>query len=349
MKIDGTRRIGFRYDVIRSGVKATELYPVQGSEPTVSMEGNGEIKLTMKGSFWSNPEIDLLGDRIRPFILLDGKEYPMGEYVIATVTENISRHGVQMNLEAYDLTYLVKETRIEEIAKISDGNRYTDVAQGLIITSGVDRILAETSPETIKTYREDWEIGTPHLTICNDLLSEINYNSLWCDLEGNLRITRYIPPTGRDIQHTYINDQFSVLRDEMSRETDLFDKFNVFRVVVSNPDYEEPMVAISVNDDPGSILSTVRRGRRVSPVVRLDNIASQKELQDYADNLKLKSMQVNENITFTTAISPDHTVGDVIALYNDRIAGAIYEEYAWSIPMRYDGEMTHKARRVDYK
>ena len=65
--------------------------------------------------------------------------------------------------------------------------------------------------------------------------------------------------------------------------------------------------------------------------------------------MKLKSMQVNENITFTTAISPDHTVGDVIALYNDRIAGAIYEEYAWSIPMRYDGEMTHKARRVDYK
>lgn len=348
MRFESAREIRFRYDIIRKGVKFSELYAVDGAEPTITMDLNAEIKLSLKGSFWKTSDMDVLGDHIRPYILLDGTEYPLGEYVITTMTETLTRDAGQINIEAYDLTYLAKETRIEAISEISNGNRYTDVVQALLITSGITRILAENSPETIKTYREDWDIGTAHLTICNDLLSEINYNSVWCDLDGSTRITRYVPPSVRNIQHTYINDQFSVLKDTVTRETDLFEKFNVFRCVVSNPDYEEPMVAISVNDDPGSILSTVRRGRRFSPVVKLDNISSQEELQIYADNLKIKSMQVNETITFTTAIMPNHSVGDVIALYNHQINGAIYEESSWSIPMRYDGEMTHKARRIAY-
>lgn len=348
MKFDTARRIGFRYEVIRSGSKVTELYAVSGSEPTVSMEYDAEIKMSLKGSFWNNPELDLLNDHIRPFVILDGKDYPLGEYIIATVSESYSKNGTQINIEAYDLTYQIKETRTETIIGISNGNRYTDVVQALIITSGIERLLPEGSAETIKTYREDWEVGTSHLKICNDLLQEINYNSVWCDLEGNIRITRYVPPSLREAQHTYSNNQFSVLRDEMTKETDLFEKFNVFQCIVSNPDYEKPMAAISANEDPGSILSTVRRGRRFSPVIKLDNISSQEELQNYADNLKLKSMQVNETISFTTAINPEHTVGDIIALHNDYISGAFFEETAWSISMSYTSEMTHKARRIAY-
>lgn len=348
MTYNASREINFRYDVIRNGVKMTELYAVEGAEPTVSMERNAEVKLSLKGDFWKNPLLDILTDHIRPYVIINNVKYSLGEYIVTTLTEKYAQKISQYSIEAYDLTYLVKETRLENIAEISDGNRYTDVIQALIISSGIAMILAEDSPLTIKTYREDWEIGTSHLTICNDLLKEINYNSLWCDLEGNIRIAKYIPPNSKDIQHIYINDEFSVLRDECTKETDIFDKFNIFRCTVSNPDYDEPMVAISVNDDPSSILSTVRRGRRFSPVVKLDNIASQNELQEYADNLRLKSMQVNETVTFTTAILPDHAVGDVVALYNDHIDGAIYEEESWSILMRYDGEMSHKAKRVAY-
>jgi len=348
MTHNAAREIKFRYEVIRSGVKWTELYAVEGGEPTISMDRNAEIKLSLKGDFWQNPLVDLLSDHIRPFITIDGADYPMGEYVITTVTEKYTQSGSQYSIEAYDLSYLVQSARIENIAEISSGNRYTDVVQALLIAAGISMILAEDSPLTIQTYREDWEIGTSHLTICNELLEEINYNSVWCDLSGYIRLSKYIPPSAKSIQHIYKNDAFSVLRDEYTRSTDIFDKYNVFRCTVENPDYDAPMVAVSVNDDPQSILSTVRRGRRFSPVVRLNNIASQEELQEYADNLKLKSMQVSETITFTTAITPTHAVGDIIALYNDHIDGAIYEEDSWSVAMRYDGEMTHKARRVLY-
>lgn len=348
MKYNSSREINFRYDVLRNGVKLTQLYAVEGSEPIISMDRNAEIKLSLKGDFWKNPLMDMLTDHIRPYVILDGLEYPLGEYIVTTLTELYAQNMSQYSIEAYDLTYLIKETRIEDVSEISDGNRYTDVIQALVITSGISMILTDESAETIKTYREDWEIGTSHLTICNDLLSEINYTSIWCDLSGNIRITKYIHPNSKGIQHTYVNTEFSVLRDDCSKETDVFDKFNVFRCIVSNPDYDTPMVAIAVNDDPSSMLSTVRRGRRFSPVIKLNNIASQKELQDYADNLKLRSMQINETISFTTAIIPDHAVGDIIALHNDNINSSIYEEDSWSIPMRYDGEMTHKARRVAY-
>lgn len=58
---------------------------------------------------------------------------------------------------------------------------------------------------------------------------------------------------------------------ECESETDIFNKPNVFAVVVSNADKTAPMIAKAENNNPLSVLSTVTRGMRVTAVYKVDN------------------------------------------------------------------------------
>lgn len=341
----GIRQFEKRCDVIRKGVKFAELY--SSDTPVVSMRADAEIKMTLDGTFFQNESVDLLTDHLKPYVGIDGVWYPLGEY-ITTSARAISQNGItQTEIEAYDLSYLVKRKSLEEKISLKTGQRYTDVIQSFLIESGLERIICDDCTETLKTDREDWEIGDSYLSVVNQLLSEINFLSLWIDLDGNARLSRYQAPTANNIQHSYMAGKNSLVADDYTSETDIYNKYNVFRAVVSNPDYDAPLTATAEIDDPNIPFSTVRLGRLCAPVEKLDNIASLEELQAYVDNVKSKSMISTENITFTTAINPTHGVGDVVALQN-RYFNGIYEEIEWEIPLAFDEEMTHKAKRVLY-
>ena len=58
------------------------------------------------------------------------------------------------------------------------GERYTDRIQALLQQCGIQSAIVEDSDEIFATDREDWEIGTTVLDIVNNLLDEINYQSL---------------------------------------------------------------------------------------------------------------------------------------------------------------------------
>ena len=342
----GAETFSRRIAIVRNGAEIGEYRAAD--TPQVSMNRDGEIKMSLRGVFVKNAAADLLTDHIRPYAILNGKEYPLGEYIATTVKELYSETGAaRVELEAYDLSYLVKRRTLEERQFLAAGTKYTDAVQAILIESGLKKILCEECEATLATDREDWEPGESCLTVVNQLLGEINYNSLWIDLDGNARLSRYHPPDAANIRHTYRNDEFSVLGGETASELDIYQKYNVFRAVVSNPDYEEPLTAVSVNDDPNSPLSVMRLGRIAAPIERLSNIASREELQSYVDNQKAKSMIATETVDFTTAIMPTHNVGDVTALRNKALNG-IYEETEWSLPLAYDEVMSHKAKRVMY-
>ena len=207
-------------------------------------------------------------------------------------------------------------------------------------------VIADEASDTIATDREDWEIGTEYLAIINALLSEINFSSIWFDLDGIARLERYAAPTSANIDHEYREGCFSIIRNNYTRKVDVFNAPNVFVVTVANPDYEDAMTATGVNDSPLSALSTVSRGRRIlATPIKLDNIASQEALQQYANNLAIKSMLATEQTVFYTMLNPVHGVGDVVALYNGELQG-IYEETGWMMQLKAGGKMKHTARKV---
>lgn len=338
------RTVAFVYDVYRDGAKYETLEAV--GTPTIRTVASGELKMALSGTFIQNPNVDFLTDTIRPSMILNGETYPLGEFYATTVPISYENGVDHMQVEAYDGCLILKQATLTDMLTLKAGKKYTDIVQNFLTENGIEKAIIENSSATLATDREDWDIGTPALTVINALLKEINYNPLWFDLEGNARVQKYVQPSANTVSISYASGETSIIASDCSSSLDTYSAYNVFIAVVSSPDYELPMRAVSVNDDPASPLSTIRRGRRiVAPVVKLDNIASQEDLQEYVDNLRFKSMASGETITFTTANNPIHGVGEVLSIDHERLSG-IYEETEWTMYLSYSGQMEHKAKKV---
>lgn len=335
------RKIETRFDVVRNGVRFAELKC--RDVPVVGMVSDADIKMTLSGEF-KPADINYLTDYIRPYLLVDGTAFPLGEYVVGTFREHLN--GV--TIEAFDKSLIVQQDALSERLSLPAGTPYTNAIQALLVGCGITNILCDASTAALQTVREDWEIGTDKLTVVNQLLAEINYNPLWFDMNGLARLHKYTAPSADRIDHYYKADEFSIIKPEYTRETDIFNACNVFIAMCSNPEFDEPLTATAINENPSSMLSTIRRGRRiVAPVIKVDNIASQEALQEYVDKIRNDSMISTETDEFTTALNPTHTVGDTVALDHEHLKG-IFTETEWSLPMGAGELMTHKVRRVSY-
>ncbi len=243
----------------------------------------------------------------------------------------------------------VYSNRTETILHLSAGASYLTEIRKLLTACGVALVIATPSDATLQTDREDWDVGTSYLTIVNDLLAEINYNSLWFDASGVARLEPYQEPSAQNIDWSYgTTDLFLPDRHpgpNFSDEEDIFNAPNVFICVCSNPDLEQPMVATAVNDNPQSRKSTFRRNMRIASLIKVDNIASQEELQAYADRMRNESLLSARAITFYTLNDPGHGIGDVLALTHDDIGG-IYLETGWQMQLSAGSLMTHSAKRT---
>ena len=342
-------RIEARFEVVRGGVPLLELAGNADQPATVAFAGDADIKMTFSGTFDNLPgEVNFLTDRLRPYLLIDGEQYPLGVYVITTPTQSKNGDLVQYELTGYDLTYLAQLSRLEERAHYSKGAKYTDVVRNLLVESGIQDVELEPNDSAVlQTDREDWEPGTDRLTIANALLAEINYRSVYMDLDGIVRAGPWQPPTLGNVSHVYRTDKDSVVLPEATIGRDTFDLANVFIREVDNPDLGETLRAVAENTDPSSPISVQNRGLRVVDYEKIDNVASQRELQNMVDNLRLKSYDSTETVSFETGLNPTHGAWDVVRLEHGAHEG-IYEETAWSLTLAYDGTMTHEGRRATW-
>lgn len=338
--------IDVEYLVLRNGVDFSKLRPDSATGAQISMDNTAEIKMTMTGDFEINDQINMLTDRLMVVMNIDGLRYPLGKYVITDMEPRTTQTGRRLgSYTAYDLTYLVSTSTTEKRHYIAAGTKYTDAIQTLLIESGVTDYIIEPTNATIRTNREDWEPGTSRLEICNNLLAEINYNSLWMDLDGTLRCSRYRTATAENIDHIYTPERYSMIYPETSQVIDCFNRANVFIRVVEDTENQIPLRAESVNNDPDSAFSTVNQLRRVVDYDTLDNIASQSELQAYVDNLKFKSLLETTKTTFFTGPNPVHQAFDVVALSFGEVGG-IYAETGWEINLSAPYKMQHTGKRV---
>jgi hypothetical protein len=344
MLADNRIEFDVRYEVVRNGGTYRRISAY--GYPSISGIASSELKMSFRGTFLRDnfDGINFLTDRLRVVVVLNGTEYPCGLFVITSVL-NRKAGGVKVaDLEGYSILYLAQRKKIETRLSLAAGANYITSINNLLIGAGITNFVYTASSLTLATVREDWEIGTPHLTIVNDLLSEINYNSAWVDLSGAVHLSKYAAPSLSNITQTYKAGALSLIGDDYTKGNDMHSKCNVFMAVCSNPDLSSPMTATSTNSDASSPFSTVNIGRVLS-VTTVDNTPSQSELQATADRLKLQSLLSTETVEFATAINPTHTAFDVLALDNDELSG-LFEETEWTISIEPGADMTHKAKRV---
>lgn len=340
------RTIGFTYRVLRNGADFGRIYPVEGGWPTIRMDGAGEIKTSLSGTFLPPvAEVDWFRDEIAPEMILDGTRYPLGIFRPATVTPRDDGVGQSLAIEAYDRSWLARDSRTATRQYFAAGTNYAEAAASMLAASGIGTVSTVATDLTLAEAREDWEIGTSRLQIANELLSEIGYKGVWFDSSGIARIEPWETVTAENIRHTISDrDVKSLLLPGISRTTDIFNSPNVFVVICSNPDKADGMVATAENTALQSPLSIQRRGRRIVRVTRVNNIATQQELQAYADRQLTDSLISGEKIQVTTGLLPGFGVGEVTALQYGEIF-AICRETAWTMSLQAGGGMTHTLER----
>lgn len=341
--LDGLNTFSVRYEVLRNRAVYTTL---RASEPgEISCDSAAELKMSFRGSFAEIPDgVDFLTDRIRPVVILNGVEYPVGVYVVTTETTELRGGEESVAVEGYSVLYLASRKCIETRLSIPAGTNYVSECIQLLASAGITDVEADTTTYTLATAREDWDVGTPVLQIVNELLAEISYNTAWVGLDGTVRLTKYQPPSLDTVDHVYAAGKYSVIEADYSRTTDRYAKYNVFQVICENPDLSTPMTATAVNDSSESPFSTLKLGR-ILRAEQVDNVPSQAALQEIANRLKYQSMQETETVTFGTAAIPEHETFDTVALANGELAG-IYAETGWTLPLSPGASMSHAARRV---
>lgn len=342
------RNLSYRVRVLRNGAELTKLLWDSSAPPTVMWDKSGEIKSSMKGSFYPNNTVNMLTDELQPVIIVNGQEYPLGVFRASTVGNRNRNYATLTNLEAYDRCWILKNNKIESVLHLAAGTKYTVAVEQLLTDCGIALRIVDPSDSVLKTDREDWEIGTDYLSIVNKLLEEINFAPIWFDADGIAHLERYRPLSERVIIHRYgdmgRSGVFNPAMDDSETETDLFSTPNVFICICSNPELPEPMVATAENDNPSSVTSIFRRGMRIARCYTVDNVASQEELQEYADRLRNESMFTTQTVSFETFAEGGHGIGDTISISDHKIGG-VYEETAWSITMQAGNMMKHTAKK----
>ena len=339
--------VSVEYLVLRDNVEYSRLTAFKGGGAAISVTADAAVKWALSGKFAQNRAVNYLTDVIQPVFTIDGVRQPLGKYIPTDAyTEHDGMRPV-VSLTAYDLTYLAMSSKIETRLHLAKGTLYTAAIQALLVESGITDFFVEANTATLQADREDWEPGTDRLTIINALAAEINYNSIWMDGGGTVHCSAFRMPSADAISVTYRDGEYSIQHPEWSETVDMFDHPNVFIVEVDNPDLDSSMRAVSVNDRPDSVFSIVNLGRRVVSYEKLDNIASQAELQAYADNKRFKSLQSTETRTFYTGPSGRHAVFDLVELVRDG-ESTLYEETGWRLGLEQPYKMTHTGKRGVY-
>ena len=339
------RTVETKVRVLRNGAQFSELQYAPGSAPQIRCRYDTEIKMSMTGEFRPNPLVDWLSDELQAVLVIDGVEHPVGVFLPASIEETEENGLTTLRVEAYDRSWRVQTQYIGVKQEYAAGSEYVATVETILAQCGIGNILATPKSTTLSTGRV-WTGDTDELKIVNSLLEEINYKQLWFNADGTAVLEPYAEPTAADIKHTLDGDNIrSLLLPKISKKTDIFSAPNVFWCFCSSPDQSSIMWAGSTNNSPNSPYSVIRRGRRVVKTVQVKNIATQAELQAYADRLRNESMLRGETVQVETGLLPGYGVADVVGLHYGDLS-ALCLDKAWSMDFQPGGTMTHTLERV---
>lgn len=350
------------FRVMRNGAEFAVLHPYS-SAPTLRADSNSQLKMSLQGTFLAygtdadgkKVDIDWMTDEIKPVLVVNGVENPLGILLPATIKNETSGMMQTVKVEAYDRTWRVRDSRKTEQAYYSAGTLYLDVVESLLVESGIELVARTEIDSVLMEDREDWEVGTSNLEIVNELLSEINYNDVWFDSMGTAILTPKSRPVAENVQHIFTDkrpdprNQKEVgivsIAPQVTRDTDIYDMPNVYICICSNADKTGAMKAVAENTNPNSPFSIIRRGRRIVKVEKLSNIASQAALQAYANQKVTESIMSIEKIQVRTQLKSGFGIGDITALQTEDNVGICVEK-SWSMELKPGGMMTHDLEKV---
>lgn len=330
----------------RDGALHTRLRLPQGSPMVIDSESAAQVKMKLVCRFYHDGEIDLYRDRLAPALFMDGVEHPLGLYVFARCQRVADGGSVLWRATGLDLCQLARRHVPESLVYWAAGARYQLAVEQLLGAAGLTEYRVAASDLAFATAREDWPRGENALAICNALLAEMSYHSLFADLDGVVRAVPYRAPgeAAATVRYT-AEDVGHILLPGHSQVLDGIDHPNVFYYTCENPELPAPLTVKRENTTAASPYSVQNQGR--VPVFRkVDNVANEAALAAMAERELLESLSAARQITFYTGLCPRHTAFDVVQLEKADFFGTVHERY-WKMTVEPGGLMEHRGRIVE--
>lgn len=281
---------------------------------------------------------DMFSDRLRPVMVVNDDEYNFGDFMVigAPLTDNGKEDIYE--IEAYDETMILKESALTERKYYAAGTQYLNIINALLTDCGFSKVIEDATSAAV-TIDHEYAVGTPYLDIINELLDEIGYSHIFAGADGYIYLVNNSTKTAAD--YIYTDDNSTIVGD-IQTDTDIYKLPNVVIGVVSSPDIPTVMKYKRVNDDPRSVISTVRRGYNVVESFELDDCPDIATLQRAVNQRFLESTQATETATISTMPDGNHPYGSYVSLGENGL-NKLFREVGWSIT--FGEKMTHNLER----
>jgi len=349
----GSRKVTFKYNLLdRNDILQGTLDGVTSATVSYGTFRVIERSATFGLDEYTQRNINYLTDQIQPIFVLHMPnggtvEWPLGIFLLESPSRKINGKFSTREIGAYDKTLIIEMDRFTSRYFIPAGTNYVGAVVRILATAGLTKITIPPSPFEIRTDREI-PVGTKLKEAVNDLLREINYRSISVDAEGFMWSAPYIEPTLREVTQWYSASRDSIIMPEFEESLDLASRANVFTRVARNLAEETELVATVINSNPMSPISTVNRGRQIVNFDEIENIANQEALEMHVQRIAIDHTSAYSHLTFGTALMPTHGSADTLLCDFPTVFDAPqkFSEMQWEMPLKYDGIMHHKARKV---
>lgn len=363
--VNGGRHISFRHDLLNK--YDTKIGTLDGIS-SAKIE-YGSLRTNVKGTAvysldtYLQKNIDFFNDQIQTWFILhmpDGGtvEWSQGLYRLPVSPDKIEGLKISKEISGFDRSIRLSRWKFPQNHFIAKGTEYVSAIIRILTMAGITKFNIPPSGLEIPSNREILA-GVSAKEAANNLIDEINYDSIGVDKLGYIISQPYIPPTLRPITQRYIANKNSILLPSFTSGLDLLEAANVFIRVAENIDSGETLVGKYVNNDPLSSISTFNQDE-IMDYATIDNIANQETLDARAKRDCIESTSKYMHVNFASAAMPEHESQDVIYLdltnprfqeKNPNLPDVFKNplkifETSWSMDCKFDGEMTHECRRT---
>lgn len=233
-------------------------------------------------------QVNWLTVRLRPVMIVQGlPDQHLGVYLVSEAPDSWDQ-GRSWKIKMLDKTTILDQDTLAVTFGLETGTVVTTAIVNLLEGVGILNHAITPSDKTLRSPLV-WEPGTSKLRIVNDLLSVINYFSLYANFEGQLIGEPYILPAERPIIYEFIDGPTSIYSPKFQGDADLWSIPNRVTAIGMGDGVTPALTSTLDNTDPASPYSIPSRGRVIGYVETGIEAADQVTLDAYVKR-KLTSL-----------------------------------------------------------
>lgn len=320
-----------------------EVHPSRGSTITLDQSAGTVITraLTLEFDEAESAAINPLSARIEPYMLIGGREFPLGHYLFTDpVRQDYAEYETDpgegerslMSSPLADRMAIV-DTELEHAFTADDDDAGTvirDLVAGLPIIAEVD--------DSASVIANTWAAGTTRASVLGAVATLGGYLAPWFDHHGVLQARRRFEPALAVPDFDW-DASPHVYRDSITRADALAYTPNRI-VVIGNGATAEHAAVVAYCDVPSTAPHSAINIGFVRPRVVEAQVSGLAQAQELADTLCLQQT-VAETIQVSGPPDPRYEAHQVV-----RFEGELWLHLAWSMEMVAGGTMRHTLQRA---